>query len=640
MRRALAAGISLLAAAPAVADPADPAQLAPFAVTGRLDADVARFAVRYVLQTEHAESSTTAPLPDHGVVVAATVAAKGRRHTLQLVAAEAASAQFAALFEAKVGPSQRWAISLDADTHNDQFSVTTAAPRSAALVLDVEISAPTCFHDDARYVAVPASWRARVPNLLVRDKHAVALQAACHELVGDSVWARFPTRQLAKRRGGAERVGTFANRVALGRQQVVKLEVDLAGRLSEVPADLATVLVIDASRSMTTAELEGQRQTVAAYLRAAPNSRVQVIAYAREPRPLLPAWMTARQAAPHLDRALRALVRANGSNLDAGLRAAGQWLDQIKGTRRIVLFTDERLPSRIERAAVLDDALPPRTLVHTVAFGGLALERDDEALLARLAARTRGMSVRGANVAEDERLVDATMLVRPTMLDRVVVRAPGWKQLATQDHSCPEGGAIAPTSFAEGEACTWWGQAAAMSAPLTVEGFLWGERVVRVVRADLDRARDVARELSMLHVLDEELQLLAERAARAVNTVWSLYAAWGGDDGYEDGVMFGRAGFGISCGTCGGDFTDTGIGVMGGHGPELTAELTRIVNTCKPDHRIDVEVETTFEEIVEVSVTTDSATTRTCVEHALWNAWLNVPRAPGRIVTTLHVGPA
>ena len=74
--------------------------------------------------------------------------------------------------------------------------------------------------------------------------------------------------------------------------------------------------------------------------------------------------------------------------------------------------------------------------------------------------------------------------------------------------------------------------------------------------------------------------------------------------------------------------------------PDLAAELARIVQTCKPAQLVDVEVETTFEEIVDVEVEAVSADTRSCVEEALWSAWLSVPGAPARTITRFSVKPA
>jgi hypothetical protein len=167
---------------------------------------------------------------------------------------------------------------------------------------------------------------------------------------------------------------------------------------------------------------------------------------------------------------------------------------------------------------------------------------------------------------------------------------------------------------------------------------VWGERVVRVLRADQSRSREVIREVSAMNVREEELQKLADKAARAVNDAWSLFASWGGDGGYDDYPLYGGFGWGSSCGLC--ESTDGirgfGFGSLG-PGPDLESQFARIVLTCRPQKSVDVEIETTFEEIVDVDVRASTLETRTCVEEALWNAWLVAPGARARTVTKLHV---
>ena len=651
MRRVLAVAIVLSVAHGAAADDLEPPEPKPLRVASQLDGDTVRFSVRYLVRVEKAMNDTTGKfaLPRRGLVTAASVSEGGRTHALQLMSATKASAELNALWEMAPGRSRRWAVLIESERHLSEFTVFTAAPRQATLVVDVQVAVPTCFQRDARYVFVPSAWLPRLPaSMHTRAKEADALHAACgddgsREWTG-MAWVKLAARELAGRKSGADRIGTYAGRTLLGKTNVVKLELNLAARVSDVPANLATAILVDASRSTTSEELEAQRETVAAYLRATPNGRVQVIEYARHARALLPSWTTARQAAPRVERELRAMQRKNGSNIADGLREAGRWLDQTTGTRRIVLFTDENLTMRDEHTHAVDDALPPNTLVHVVALGGAGLARDDNAKLARVAKQTKGISVRGGALEHDlddkPLALDAMMLARPISLDHVRVRTPGWQALTTQ-HACPESDEDAVTSLDEGTQCTWWGKGDAVSSPFVVEGLLWNERVERIVRADLSRSLEVVRELSAMQILDEELQKLAERAARAVNSVWSLYTSWGGDDGYSDGYGMGRGGYGISCGGCGGSEVGQGFGSSGvSRTPDLATELERIVRTCKPWQIVDVEVETTLEEIVDVEAKAVSADLRTCVQEALWNAWLVVPGAPARTITRFSVNPA
>lgn len=639
MRRAL---LLVALATPAGAEAPTPK---PLAIDARLDGDTARFSVRYLVRAEKRvpEEAPSYALPYRGLVTAATVSEGGRRHVLDLVPAAKASEQLAALYEKAPSRARAWAVLLDVDTYRPGgFQLATAVPHRTSFAAEIEVTAPTCFDRDARYVLVPDEWVPRLPAAMrVRDDAHASASCAGREQVTDGLaWVKFPAPGLAARAGGADRIGTYANRTALGKTSFVKLELNLAAKLTEVPADLATVLLVDASRSTSKEQLEAQRETIAAYLRAAPQGRVQVIAYARTARALLPGWTTASLAAPRIARELAGLQRNNGSNISAGMKEAGAWLAQATGTRRIVLFTDENLPTQQEHTHVIDDALPPNTLVHVVALGGTGLTRDDETKLAHIAQHTRGISVRGGEleIVDDKPVrLDATLLARPISLDHVRVRTPGWETL-TIEGSCPAEDA-SMASFAEGAQCTWWGRGDAVASPFVVEGLLWNERVERVMRADPSRALDTVRELSMLHVLDEKMQALADRAARAVNAVWSFYAQWGGEGGYQDVEQTGSAIYGGICGCDGGEM---GGGFGMGRGEDrvdLAVPLARIAQACKPAERIAVEVETTLEEIVDVAVDGGTQALRDCVEDALWKAWLVAPNAPARTITRFVVEP-
>ena len=603
----------------------------PISVRARLDGDVARFVVRYRVDGAALQEDLAFALPDQALVTAATVIDNGRKRALALVPAARARDSFDALFDSGANGAPTHAVLIEADGSHDHFRLSTALPKGKRLIVEAEVAVPTCYGRDHRYVTVPEEWLA-VSGMQQLPADAVP----CSDRAGDGgPWIGFPARRLAERRPGAERVGATAGRAKLGTTEIVKLELNLAGKLSEVPADLVTAIVVDASRSMTPESLEEQRTAIAAYLRAVPRSRVQLIAYARTARPLLPSWMDATHAAPRIERELLGVRLANGSSVEAGLREAARWLGQTTGTRRIVLFTDEHLSSRTEFTRVADDAIPPSTLVHVVALGGEGLERDDHAKLARLAVQSRGLSVRGGGKPADAEL-DATLLARPITLDHVVVRTPGFSAFDTQVTTCRHDTSDDPQTLAEGTSCTWWGEGAG-ATPFTVEGLLWNERVVRVLQPDPSRALDVVREVSVLGFLEEDLQELAEHAARAVNEVWSLYAAWGGDGGYDRGLGT-ISGSSFTCSArCGGGLVGHGFSAgVAVQRPDLAAEFRRIVKAaCTPREPVALEVETTLDEIVGVTVDTPNAALRTCATEALWNAALVAPNALEHAITAV-----
>lgn len=618
--------------------------LTPQLVRGSLQGPIASLTARFVIPVEggtYGQAYGGIAIPPVGVVTGATARLNGAEHVLALEDAEAASTKFDALgAEEKPGPGEkRSALIVSGEGGSVSLGVATA--HGGVLTLELSISAPTCFYRDVRYVAVPASW-AKVAEVALRKRYAKdeEVDAECATRIQSSrgngqessaVWIGFPSPEIAKRSTG-EKIAAFAGRASLGDEHLARVELDLAAQMSEVPRDLATVILVDASRSMSADDLETQRQLVASYLRAAPESRVQVLSYARRTRPLLPGWTTATQAGARLDRELRALAPRNGSHFDTALADAASWLDRTTGTKRLVLVTDERMSERLEALspATLKRLLPAGTLVHVIALGGSGQPvRDEEVHLAPLAAATDGMAVRAGHV-DDPASLDSTLLVRPISLDFVTVKAPGWTQITPRsDVAC---GDESDHEIPEGTSCTWWGEGDPSSGPIIVEGLVWGRRTQRLIQPDAQRGTDVARELSGLGTLDEKLQDKVDLAARAVNPKWSLYAQWGGSQGYEAGFGFGRSGFGR--GGCGCDAIGT-IGHGTGTGsyyepPDLARQLRPLLAACRVDTvGISAKLEFTLLEIAELTVDlrvpegTSAATKRswqTCVEDALWDA--------------------
>lgn len=619
-------------------------ELAPALVKGKLEGPIATFTVKYVVPVDKAmygQAYSSIVLPPKGMVTSATASINGVTHSLALIDTEDAEKKFNALVTDEehppVGPKAS-AVLISGSQGNVVVSV--AAANGGVLTLELTVASPTCFFRDMRYVSVPEAWvvSAEVALRKVVDQDGPTAACVANGTTdvprGEGVWMAFPAPELTKRRSG-ERIGTFAGRVALGDEHITRVELDLSAQLSDVPRDLATVILVDGSRSMIADDLETQRQLVMSYLRAAPESRVQVLAYSRRVKPLLPSWTTASQAAPRVDRELRAMAPRNGSHFDVALAEAASWLDRIDGTKRVVLITDERMAGRLEGTppATLKRVLPAGTLVHVVAVGGSPDQdptRDEEARLAPLAAATDGMSVRAGKL-ENPKLHDSTLLVRPVSLDFVKIKAPGWTQITpTADEvAC---GDEESHEIPEGESCTWWGAGEPNAGPVIIEGLLWGKRVQRFVQPNFAHGRDVARELSVLGTLDEPLLEKAHLVARAVNEKWSMYAQWGGTAGYEGGFGYGLSGGGGGHGCCGSIGTiGRGTGTGGyWEPPDLAKQLRPLLAACRVE-TVDVNatLEMTLTEIAELTVAmthpdgTSSATKRArqqCVEDALWDS--------------------
>ncbi|HEX5063453.1 MAG TPA: VWA domain-containing protein [Kofleriaceae bacterium] len=640
MRRLAALAVLAFLAGQAIADDGDDDAFdKPTAIRITHGGATARIQARFAFDVDGPGvelNAHTFAIPRNGVVTAATVTVDGTRHALRLENAEAADKAFEALtLKPGTGSDRSWAFVIDGG--NDQVTLDLMAPHNAHVVLDLALEVGTCFVKDARFVELPESWWQRVP---AKQRTAIPTDGV-GEICDDSGdetshWIGVASRDLMKQSPGEHRIGTIAGRLPLDSTHFARVEIDVASVLTDVPADLHTAIVIDHSRSLSTDELEAQRATALAYVRGAPMSHVQVIGYARTAEPLLPSWMVASHAAPQIDRAIRALPPRNGSNVDAALGEAVAWLSRVQGTKRIVLFSDERLAERFGESAALRALVPDGVLVHVVhptTGGSITRFDDEESVLATLAKATEGIAVFAG--VDDGATPDATMLLRPISIDHLAVSATGWKTVDhfADMHECGD-------SLAEGMTCTWWGEGDGAAGPITIAGLLWNKPIKRVVRADPTQARTLARALSVMHVLDVDLQEQVDQVALAINSVWSLFGEWGGDGGYEDIGGLGTFGFG----RIGTTSHDTGIGTSIGHllqRLDLSAQLKQAITSCNPGTaRGGIDVETTLEEIVavEVTVTPANPTLHDCLVEAVWNTTLGIGNAPQSARTHVAFG--
>jgi hypothetical protein len=646
---AIAGLLAALPTVPASAGPDDEdSKFAPTRVTARLTGITAELTARFVLASEEGwTSSHELIIPDGAVVTGATATVAGATRRLRLDAAEAVETAMAALAEAEAegGADRGWAIEL-AGSGMTGIRIDMLAPRAARVALVLELEAQTCFYRDARYVQLPVAWR-RALDPATRLAPAAPpddLELACGVSLGaDDAWLALPTRELGTRHTPIQRIAAIAGRLPLDPEHhFARVELALPRELGEVPRDLHTAIVFDHSRSLTVEQLEAQRAIIASYLQHAGTTRVQVIAYARRARALLPGWTAAAHAAARVDRELRGLAPRNGSNLDAGLAEAAAWLSTVRGTRRVVVLTDERLPARLDGAALaLRRLLPADTLVHVVTpDGGTELARSEDGELAPLAIASGGIAVHGSVDADAD---GAKLLVRPLSFDGLTLEADGWERVDLAESSCPF---ESQDPLPEGRSCVAWLRGGALAGPITIEGRVWNQRVVRLLRPDPVAALTLARMLSLHALFDPELQTQLERAAHAVNTVWSLFARWGGSAGYADfGVGgLGLRGVGTSC--CGSSFGHGGFGTFGtiGRRPPLALrdQLVPALAACGGSgDRVELVVETTREEIVDVEVTAsgrDGATRRACITEAVWELALQIPDAPARASTRVVFG--
>jgi hypothetical protein len=617
----LARGLVALLPALALADdptwPPPPVQLQPSSVRGALDGADAALVLHYELDVAGPKllrHGFDLAIPQDGVVTGATVTIGGVSHALPLGDAATLGATFAELGSADAGAQPAWAVRIYRDMMNDSsVSLDVGVPRRAHVAIELQVAVATCYFHDARYVAIDPAWRPHVDRAL-RTASSPALLAACagFDAEPDKIaWLRFAS-PIA---GDQPRLAIIADRVALSSTNIARVELDVGSHAGDVPADLYTVLVLDNSRSLDDAQRSEQRAVVASYLAKAPSGHVQLVAVDRHARTLLPAWSVASQVRAKVASIVAALDPANGSNLDEGLATAARALDGQPGTHRVIVFTDEELPWRI---AVDKLASPAGALVHAVALrGGTgSLERDDNSLLAKLAARTEGV---GFATSHGD-AADATELVRPIAIEKLCVTAPGLRL------TCP-----AAETLEEGHAREWSGEGS--GGPIRITGLVWNHAIDRTVMATDDHTLALARRLvAPLANYDPATNPELQRLARAVDDVWSLGATWDGSGGYAGRVTERETPGGYGCGC------EDGPGTSGyGRAAEpqvqlgsLAHQLERATATCRHANsaQVTIDVELTDNEIVDVAV---HGGDEACITDAVWAAHIELARRGHRL---------
>ncbi len=604
---------------PGTAHADDPGRPVPTAVRSKLAGTVAHVALQYRLEFAKASRRQVAlTLPARGVATAASVIVDGRRHSLALVRSDAAKRSYDATVDATGGRFRRWAVQL-AHTEGGELWVDVAAAYGGSLTLEVELDAETCFVADQRYLQIPASWKA-TDRPVVRSSEHDRCSGERIEDDDERAWIAFAAPP------GEQRIATLGGRLDVPHGHFARVELALASQLTSLAPDLYTVFVIDGSRSLSYSDQDLQARTILSYAKQAGASHVQIIAYARKAKPLLPGWELASSV--QLAPALEALELANGSNLDAGLALASRLLAEVRGTRRIVVFSDQLVSDRVRALHDLQGTLPSGTLVHVLGFGVApapdaldSIARADDVLFADLARVTEGLA---ATVQQTEdRALDALKLVRPIELERVKLAAHGWTTAAFQraEPTCSIDGT---QRLREGAACTWWGTGGARDLELT--GLLWNHRITREVALE-PQPRMLARLLG-----DEDLGDATREvadAAHAINREWSLLAQWGGTAGYADLEI--EAGVGLSgcgCASVGSFSTSSHCGGAVGSREPIEDQIERGIRACHLTGKLEISLELTRAEIVDVNVATPDRAARDCVTEAVWDVPLVLDQPP------------
>jgi len=487
--------------------------------------------------------------------------------------------------------------------------------------------------------------------LLVTDHHpldggtlkqwTLSAAAANARTFKDSKPASIP--QPTESRAGLATIGLRTNKaktqLRLGRVAMVadkqfgRVEIDVAERLSKLPRPLSVSFVLDASHTMDEEGIEAQLKVIDAYVSHVPWADVAIVAYGRHGHTLTKGFVKGRVLRTLRTELLAKLAPRNGSFLDRGLQVAIPQLNDRKGSKALILMTDDRLrptwktPSALAQLA----KLPEETVVHVaevLADGGFAIERNDEHRLFPLAKARGGVAVVASGIRESKQAeldAEALYLVRPNRIDHV--KLVGFAE-DTEDFldSADEDSEVLP----EGEGRRWMGSVAQAPRGISIQGQLWSKPLTYEARADQEPFNRATAGFVFSHDHHDDLtdaeQFVIASYGRVVSPVTSYLAIEPGvrpsTIGLESQSMSGGVGFGSGSGS--GGFATHGTPMNWG---PITAKVKRACAKHGKGH-VEANLSLQSHEIADISLGTDLANKAlgTCVAETLWSAV--IPRSP------------
>jgi subtilisin-like proprotein convertase family protein len=412
--------------------------------------------------------------------------------------------------------------------------------------------------------------------------------------------------------------------VAAPNKQFLRLEVDAAPELRPLPRRPSVVFVVDASHSMAEEGIRAQLDLARAFLHHVPDARFDVVLYRRHATRLESRFL----AADELDRVIGAarkkgrLAPGNGSALDAGFVAAARALGDRRGPRFIVMTSDNLLRSSwknklsVKRLVRPARGLTAHVVIPEIGSGDVTERRNDGHDLAPLAAAYGGVLLEfGGLPATEKNRAEirkaALGLVRPIRIDSFNVR--GVKGLDL------------PGVLDEGQGIREMVKLARAPRRLRLTGKIWARPFSRLVKVSRRFARATAAYVfshDMHTDLTEKEMMKVALFGRAVSPVTSYLAI-------EPGVRPSTAGIDRRLGSIGRG-GGSGAGYGSGHGrahlrrPDLRALLLPGVKRCVARHRpgpgwrVDLTVETTRDEIVDVVLAGRATPLSTCIVEEVW----------------------
>ncbi len=426
----------------------------------------------------------------------------------------------------------------------------------------------------------------------------------------DPVRVPMPTPKSGRARWGAAKLAS---------DWAWRLEVDAPHELGKSIDAAHVVFLLDASRSQGRKGIDRQLALLHEWARQMPRAQYQVIAYHRDADQVFATWKRA-DGVRDLGAGHAKLVPHNGSNVDGALQLAASLLASTKGPGFVLVGTDGEAP-----VATMPDRLSSRlsglgkdSVVHLIVTSGRhtrgAIEtRADSHRLAKVALDHGGVPV-SVYLPDDwpeppEKLALKNLL-RTTRIDRFDTEVDGKSYL----------GDDAGRRLYAGQGAVATGRAKAEPKTLAPSGLAWGRKWT--TRAT--RTAAVDRRAALFAVHDQQLpavdlEAVGKRLA-FVTTKTALKATKSGSE-----VVSPRD-FGVSqSGVRPGVATRRPQPPVAGEVPndKVRSLFSEMYAPCLGGYRgpagtVQISVEMSWNEILDVAAVGGDTATNLCVEEAIW----------------------
>jgi subtilisin-like proprotein convertase family protein len=419
----------------------------------------------------------------------------------------------------------------------------------------------------------------------------------------------------------------FGRVVASEKHAFGRLEIDAAPELTQLPKKAQLVFAIDSSFSVKEPMIDAQLALIRTYVAHIPDAEVEIIAYRRHATRVFNRFVVGKDlpAAIETARKAGAFSLGNGSALDAALTLGATILADRKGPRRLISTSDELLRTSLTTPQLIAtlDKLPKDIVVHVVtphldeaADARIEMERDDANGLAPLATKHHGIfvSVDGLPIlrekipsAEKQLLPIVLELVRPTRIEKLV--ATGFD---LDSHVLREGDGVRVLAKNTNKA---------VATKVSLSGVLWSDPIKKQVAVGDAFSRYAAAFVfgeDEYHDLSDAEQLVVAFMGRAVSPVTSYVAFEPGTRPSTIGIP--ERGMGAGSGTIG----SGRYGTIGGQRkpPDLSALIDTKACVAKhtpaPGWKVQLEVETTRDEIVDVTIKSGPGALASCLAETTW----------------------